>query len=53
MGFFFFSPEVLITVQLKRFLFHLVRSKNSIEMENWRNKSEIDPFFKYNRLKQP
>lgn len=42
--FLLFFPEVLITVQLERFLFDLVRYKNSIEMENWRMKYEIDPF---------
>lgn len=43
-GFSFFFHEVLITVQLERFLFDLVRYKNSIEMENLRIKYEIDPF---------
>lgn len=43
-GVFLIFHEVLITVQLERFLFDLVRYKNSIEMENLRIKYEIDPF---------
>lgn len=43
-GVFLIFHEVLITVQLERFLFDLVRYKNSIEMENLRMKHEIDPF---------
>lgn len=43
-GGFLIFHEVLITVQLERFLFDLVRYKNSIEIENLRIKYEIDPF---------
>lgn len=43
-GVFLIFHEVLITVQLERFLFDLVRYKNSIEMENLRMKYKIDPF---------